>query len=88
MNFADSFFGSTSSRKVVFKLGVTAVRELPEEAQQALVHEIADRVASRLTQEQQAEIRYRLADPNPAYAAPEKVREFFSRFGIRSACHA
>ena len=32
-----------------------------------------------------AEIRRRLADPNPAYAAPEKVREFFSRFGIRSA---
>ena len=71
---------------------VTAVRELPEEAQQALVHEIADRVsayaASRLTQEQQAQIARRLADPNPAFAAPEKVREFFSRFGIRSACHA
>jgi hypothetical protein len=32
----------------------------------------------------QAEIRRRLADPNPTYAAPEKVREFFSRFGIRS----
>ena len=68
---------------------MTAVRELPEEAQQALVHEMADRVsayaASRLTQEQQVEIRRRLADPNPAYAAPEKVREFFSRFGIRSA---
>ena len=37
---------------------VTAVRELPEEAQQAFVHEMADRVsaysASHLTQEQQA----------------------------------
>jgi len=64
---------------------VTTVRELPEEAQQALVHEIADRVASRLTQEQQAEIRRCLADPNPTYAAPEKVRELFSRFGVRSA---
>ena len=68
---------------------VTAVRDLPEEAQQALVHEMADRVsayaASRLTQEQQAEIRRRLADPKPAYAAPDKVREFFSRFGVRSA---
>ena len=68
---------------------VTAVRELPEEAQRAPVHEMADRVsayaASRLAQEQQAEIRRRLADPNPAYAAPDKVREFFSRFGIRSA---
>ena len=68
---------------------VTAVRELPEEAQQALVHEMADRVsaytACRLSQEQQAEIRRRLADPNPAYAAPDKVREFFSRFGVRSA---
>ena len=68
---------------------VTAIRELPEEAQQELVHEMADRVstyaASRLTQEQQAEIRRRLADPDPAYAAPDKVREFFSRFGIRSA---
>jgi hypothetical protein len=56
---------------------------LPEEAQQAFVHEMTDRVsaytASRLTQEQQAEIRRRLADPNPTYAAPEKVREFFSR---------
>ena len=68
---------------------VTAVRELPEEAQQALVHEMADRVsaysASHLTQEQQTEIKRRLADPNPTYAAPDKVREFFSRFGIRSA---
>jgi hypothetical protein len=68
---------------------VTAIRHLPEDAQQALVHEMADRVsayaASRLSQEQQAEIRRRLADPNPAYAAPDKVREFFSRFGIRSA---
>jgi hypothetical protein len=68
---------------------VTAVQELPEEAQQALVHEMADRVsaytASRLTQEQQAKIRRRLADPDPAYAAPGKVREFFARLGIRSA---
>ena len=68
---------------------VTAVRELPEEAQQALVHEMADRVsmyaASRFTQEQQAEVERRLADPNPTYAAPEKVRELFSRFGVRSA---
>jgi hypothetical protein len=57
---------------------VTAVRELPEEAQQALVHEMADRVsayaASRLSLEQQAEVRRRLADPNPAYAAPENGR--------------
>ena len=68
---------------------VTAVRELPEEAQQALVHEMADRVsaysASHLTQEQQAEIERRLADPNPTYAAPDKLQSFFSRFGIRSA---
>ena len=68
---------------------VTAVRELPEEAQQALVHDMADRIsaytASRLTHEQQAEIRRRLADPNPIYAASDKVREFFSRFGVRSA---
>jgi hypothetical protein len=68
---------------------VTAIQELPEEAQQALVHEMADRVstyaASRLTQEQQAEIKRRLADPNPAYAAPEKIHEFFLRFRVRSA---
>jgi hypothetical protein len=68
---------------------VTAVRESPEEAQQAFVHEMADRVsaytASRLTQEQQAKIRRRLADPDPVYAAPGKVREFFARLGIRSA---
>ena len=67
---------------------VTAVRELPEEAQEAFVHEMADRVsaysASHLTQEQQAEIRRRLADPSP-YASADKVRAFFSRFGIRSA---
>jgi putative addiction module component (TIGR02574 family) len=71
---------------------VTAVRELPEEAQQALVHEMADRIsayaASRLTHEQQAEIKRRLADPNPAYVAPEEMQEFFSRFSIRSACQA
>ena len=68
---------------------VTAVRELPEEAQQAFVHEMADRVsaysASHLTQEQQAEIRRRLAKPNPTHASAEKVQAFFSRFGIRSA---
>ncbi len=68
---------------------VTAIRELPEEAQQELVQEMADRVstyaASRLTQEQQVEIRRRLADPNPIYAAPEEMHEFFSRFGVRSA---
>jgi hypothetical protein len=71
---------------------VTAVQQLPEEAQQALLHEMADRIsayaASRLTQEQQAEIRRRLADPNPTYTAPDKVRGFFSRFGICSACRA
>ena len=68
---------------------VTAVRELPEEAQQVFVHAMTDRVsthtASRLTHEQQAEIKRRLADPNPTYAAPEEMHEFFSRFGIRSA---
>ena len=46
---------------------------------------VSTHTASRLTHEQQAEIKRRLADPNPAYAAPEEMHEFFSRFGIRSA---
>ena len=59
---------------------VTAIRELPEEAQQELVHEMADRVstyaASRLTQEQQAEIRRRLADRTRPMRLPKRCGSF------------
>ena len=68
---------------------VTAVRELPGEAQEVLVHEIADHVSEyahpRLDDGQRAEVERRLANPSPAYAAPESVRTFFARFGIRPA---
>jgi hypothetical protein len=66
---------------------VTAVRELPNEAQEELVHEIAERVSSytspRLNSEQRAEVKRRLA--NPRYASPEQARAFFARFGIHGA---
>lgn len=66
---------------------VTAVRELPDEAQEELVHEIVDRVSAytspRLSTEQRAEVKRRLA--NPRYASPEQVRAVFARFGIHGA---
>ena len=68
---------------------VTAVRELPGEAQEVLVHEIADHVSEythpRLDEDQRAEVERRLANPAPGYAAPENVDAFFARFGIRVA---
>ena len=68
---------------------VAAVRELPSDTQEALVHEIADRVSEyaqpRLSDAQRFEITRRLTDPSPTYASPEKIQSFFSRFGIRSA---
>ncbi len=68
---------------------VTAVREMPDEAQEVLVHEIADHVSEyahpRLNDDQRAEIKRRLANPSPTYASSEKAHAFFARFGIRSA---
>jgi hypothetical protein len=63
---------------------VEAVRALPDETQQALVQEFADRLSdftdSSLSQDQRTEIDRRLA--NPRYADPDKVRDFFARHGI------
>ena len=65
---------------------VQAVKELPDHAQEALVDEFTGRLSdftnSALTDEQRAEIDRRLA--NPRYADPDKVREFFARFGVPS----
>jgi hypothetical protein len=65
---------------------VQAVRQLPDETQEALVEEFAGRLSdftdSALSDEQRAEIGRRLA--NPRYADPDKVREFFARFGVLS----
>jgi hypothetical protein len=65
---------------------VTAVRRLPDESQAALVEEFADRLSdftdSKLSEQQRDEVGRRLA--NPRYADPDRVREFFARFGARS----
>lgn len=65
---------------------VTAVRRLPDESQAALVDEFAERLSdftdSTLTEQQRDEVGRRLA--NPRYADPDRVRDFFARFGARS----
>ena len=65
---------------------VKAVRELPDDTQEVLVDEfagwLADFTDSTLSDEQRAEIDRRLA--NPRYADPDKVREFFARFGVQN----
>jgi len=65
---------------------VSAVRELPVDSQEVLVEEFVDRLAdftnSTLSDEQRAEIGRRLA--NPRYADPDKVRDFFARFGVQN----
>jgi hypothetical protein len=65
---------------------VNAVKELPDQAQEALVDEFAERLTdftnASLSEEQRSEIDRRLA--NPRYADSEKVRDFFGRFGIKS----
>ena len=65
---------------------VEAVRALPEQTQEALVEEFSDRLSdftdSRLSDGQRAEVGRRLA--NPRYAAPEKVRELFTRYGVKT----
>jgi hypothetical protein len=65
---------------------VTAVRRLPDESQAALVEEFAERLSdftdSTLSEQQRDEVGRRLA--NPRYADPDRVRDFFARFGARS----
>jgi putative addiction module component (TIGR02574 family) len=80
--------GADMTKTVAEKLSdlVRAVRELPEDTQEVLVDEFVDRLAdftnSTLSDEQRAEIGRRLA--NPRYADPDKVRDFFARFGVQN----
>jgi putative addiction module component (TIGR02574 family) len=80
--------GADMTKTVAEKLSdlVSAVRELPEDSQEVLVEEFVDRLAdftnSTLSDEQRAEIGRRLA--NPRYADPDKVRDFFARFGVQN----
>jgi hypothetical protein len=81
-------YGADMTKTVAEKLSdlVKAVRELPEDTQEVLVDEFAGRLSdftdSTLSDEQRAEIDRRLA--NPRYADPDKVREFFARFGVQN----
>jgi type VI protein secretion system component VasF len=63
---------------------VEAVKALPDETQEALVEEFRDRLAdfthADLSDAQRQDVERRLA--NPRYAEPEKVREFFARYGV------
>ena len=80
--------GADMTKTVAEKLSdlVSAVRELPEDSQEVLVEEFVDRLAdftnSTLSDEQRAEIGRRLA--NPRYADPDKLRDFFARFGVQN----
>jgi hypothetical protein len=65
---------------------VRAIRELPDDTQEALVDEFVDRLTdftnTALSNEQRTEIGRRLA--NPRYADPDKLRDFFARFGVQN----
>ena len=80
--------GADMTKTVAEKLSdlVSAVRELPVDSQEVLVEEFVDRLAdftnSTLSDEQRAEIGRRLA--NPRYADPDKVQDFFARFGVQN----
>ena len=77
------------TKNVVEKLTdlMKAVRELPDETQEALLDEFAERVSdfadSGLTEVQRDEVRRRLA--NPRYADPGVVRALFARHGVKNA---
>ena len=81
-------YGAEMTKTVAEKLSdlVKAVRELPDDTQEVLVDEFAGRLSdftdSTLSDEQRAEIDRRLA--NPRYADPDKVRDFFARFGVQN----
>jgi hypothetical protein len=66
---------------------VEAVKALPVATQEALVAEFAERLSdfsdSGLSDSQRFEVDRRLA--NPRYAGPDKVREFFARYDIKSS---
>ena len=77
------------SKTVADKLSdlVEAVKALPDETQEALVAEFADRLSDftddGLTDVQRGEVDRRLA--NPRYADPEAVRAFFARYGVKAS---
>ncbi len=62
---------------------VKAVRELPEEAQEAIAHELMDRVSdfssSHMSDDQRVEVKRRLALPR-RHASDEEVRAVFLRY--------
>lgn len=62
---------------------VDAVRELPADAQQAIVRELEERVAdmtkSHMSQEQRAEVKRRLSGPRE-HVPDETVRAILRRF--------
>jgi hypothetical protein len=51
-------------------------------AQVLTLMEEQDKSSLRLTDEQVAEVRRRLADPNPKFLTLEEVRERFARRGV------
>jgi flagellar motor switch protein FliG len=84
-----SCYNTAMTKNVADKLTdlVKAVRELPDETQEALLEEFAERVSefteSGLSDEQRDEVRRRLA--NPRHADPAAVRALFARHGVKSA---
>ena len=62
---------------------VKAIRELPEEAQEAIAHELMERVSefsrSHLSDTQREEVRRRLAKPR-RYASDDEVRAVLRRY--------
>lgn len=80
--------GANMTKSVAEKLSdlVRAIRELPDDTQEALVDEFVDRLTdftnTALSDEQRTEIGRRLA--NPRYADPDKLRDFFARFGVQN----
>ena len=73
------------SKATVEKLdrAVKAVRELPDEAQEAIAHELLERVSdfssSHMNDDQRAEVKRRLAKPR-RHASDAEVQAVFHRF--------
>lgn len=63
-----------------------ALRELPESEQEVVAAAILDFAtrdrAVELTDEQVAEVKRRLADPNPKYLTLVQVRAHFKKLGV------
>ena len=79
---------ATSSARGMMAHDQEAVRGLPDETQEVLLDEFAERVSdfadsTDLTDAQSSEVRRRLA--NPRYADPAAVRALFARHGVKTA---